>query len=114
MQSVINWQQKLATAAYNPKEGIRISPLLANHQFSTFLTTIDPDCSLSPRYHKMGNEHYHVLRGNAEVILHDAFSGCEQNFTVKAGESFEVAANNLSQLKNIGSELLVLIFSCPK
>ena len=110
----IDWQHALEHCKYDETAGIKIAKLAGDSQFSTYLTSIDKGKSVNPHYHKQGDEHYHIICGRGEITLTDIKSKTQTTTAVNQHSSFVVPANTLHTLKNIGDELLILMFSCPE
>lgn len=110
----INWQKAMNNCEYDEKVGIRIAKIAGNKEFSTYITAIDYTRSVTPHYHKIGDEHYHILEGEGKVILRNMINNEECTFSAYGGESFVVPANTLHQLINTGENKLILMFSCPE
>jgi len=111
---LIDWKSRLECCTYDAAVGIKIARLTGGSQFSTYLTSIDPGKSVNPHYHKIGDEHHHIIRGRGEIMLMDVESKKTTITRVNEYHSFVVHANTLHQLVNTGNEPLVLMFSCPE
>ena len=111
---VVDWLQALELGSFDETVGIRITKLCGDEQFSTFLTSIDPGKYVNPHYHRLGNQHYHIIAGTGEIWLVDVNSGTSTTTTVCKNNSFMVDANKIHSLKNTGPVPLVLMFSCPE
>ena len=110
----VDWLTELERSGYDTAVGIKIAKLAGDAEFSTYLTVIDPGKAVSAHYHKDGDEHYHIIRGQGEMTLTDMVSRLTTTTSVGAQSSFVVPENTLHQLKNAGTEPLVLMFSCPQ
>lgn len=94
----INWETEIQTSDYDDKVGIRVAKLAGDSTFCTYITVIDKNKGVNPHYHKVGDEHYHIISGNGLVRLKNMSTQEEQLLLVKAGESFIVPANTMHQL----------------
>lgn len=112
--NVIDWDSELERSAYDATVGIKIAKLAGDAALSTYLTSIDPGKSITPHYHKHGDEHYHIIHGCGEMTLIDVQSKAKTTTAVRKHHSFVVRANHSHQLKNTGDEALILMFSCPE
>jgi len=110
----IDWKSALQCCAYDASVGIKIARLAGDRQFASYLTVIDAGHAVKAHYHTQGDEHYHILEGEGEVMLKDVHTLQEKILFVRQQQSFVVTANTWHQLKNTGSEPLVLMFSCPE
>jgi len=110
---IVDWKSELNNADYDKTVGIKISKLIDNKNFATFLTEIEPGKYVNPHYHKSGDEHYHILTGNGELYLCDVDKKNKSITQVTAGQSFTVPENTIHQLTNTGNSTLLLMFSCP-
>lgn len=112
--NVIDWKFELQHCTYDATVGIKIAKLAGDSRFSTYLTAIDPGKCVNAHYHKIGDEHYHIILGCGEITLIDVFSKIKITRQVATFNSFVVAANMSHQLRNTSSEPLILMFSCPE
>ncbi len=109
---LIEWKVALAQAAYDAAAGISIARLTGDDGFATYLAEIAPGKSVSPHYHKAGDEHYHIVGGAGEIRLASVDGGPKRAMRVAAGVSFVVPANTIHELINTGDTILVWMFSC--
>ncbi|MCD6027139.1 MAG: cupin protein [Solimicrobium sp.] len=112
--TLIDWKSALEICVYDETVGIKIAKLNGNTQFGTYLTSIDPGKSVNPHYHKKGEEHYHIIEGSGEIELINVKTRIRTTTKVNKYSSFTVNPNTSHQLKNTGSEPLILMFSCPE
>ncbi|RXZ36482.1 cupin domain-containing protein [Oxalobacteraceae bacterium CAVE-383] len=112
--NIVNWLANLERIDYDDVVGIKIAKLAGDANFSTYLTAIDLGKSVSPHYHKNGDEHYHIIRGRGEITLTNLDSMEITTIAIDEQSSFTVPENTLHQLKNSGDEPLILMFSCPE
>ncbi len=113
MLNIVEWKKLINDCKYDELVGIRIAKIAGDDTFSTFITVIAPEKYVKPHYHNHGDEHYHIISGNGKVIVKDITNNKEQSYLVKGGESFIVPEKTLHQLINMGSNELILMFSCP-
>jgi mannose-6-phosphate isomerase-like protein (cupin superfamily) len=111
---ILDWFSILESSPYDDIVGIRIAKLTGDTRFSTYLTVIDPGKSVSPHYHKNGDEHYHIISGRGEITLTDLVGMKTTTVAVDGQTSFTVPENTLHQLKNSGEDPLILMFNCPE
>jgi mannose-6-phosphate isomerase-like protein (cupin superfamily) len=111
---ILDWNAEVGRCTYDEKVGIRIAKLTGNADFCTYITFIDGGKHVNPHYHKIGDEHYHIISGEGVVKLRNIQTQEEQTLPVKGGESFLVPPNTEHQLINKGKAPLVLMFSCPE
>jgi mannose-6-phosphate isomerase-like protein (cupin superfamily) len=113
IMELLKWQSVLARAATDPAVGIRIAKLAGTDAFSTYVAEVAPGKSITPHYHLVGDEHYHIVAGQGEMHLSDLDEGRDSTTPVYAGTSFVVAPRVVHALRNTGNSPLVLMFSCP-
>lgn len=113
MINIIEWSNILKNCDYDKKVGIKIAKIAGNNLFSTFITEIDQNKFVNPHYHNNGEEHYHIISGEGEMIFKNILTNKKQSLIIKAQESFVVPDKTLHQLINIGNSPLILMFSCP-
>lgn len=112
MLDIIQWKNLINNCKFDEKVGIRIAKIAGNDEFSTFITVISPNKCVKPHYHNHGDEHYHIISGNGKIILKSIEDNQEKSYLVNGKESFVVPEKTIHQLINIGTDDLILMFSC--
>ncbi|HMT02992.1 MAG TPA: cupin domain-containing protein [Burkholderiales bacterium] len=112
MLAIIQWKNLINNCKFDEKVGIRIAKIAGNEEFSTFITVISPNKWVKPHYHNHGDEHYHIISGNGKIILKNIEDHQEKSYLVNGNESFVVPEKTIHQLINIGTDDLILMFSC--
>jgi mannose-6-phosphate isomerase-like protein (cupin superfamily) len=114
---IVDWENEIIHAKKDEKVGIKIATLLETDHRGTYLTSIPPGSSITPHYHKEGEEEYHIISGSGVMRILPVYHKdtpiklfCKY---VVAKNSFMVQPNMIHQLINNGTEDLILLFSCP-
>ncbi len=112
MLNIVQWKNLIDNCKFDEKVGIRIAKITGNEEFSTFITVISPNKFVKPHYHNHGDEHYHIISGKGKIILKKIEDNQEKSYLVNGKESFVVPEKTIHQLINIGTDDLILMFSC--
>lgn len=115
--AIVNWDHEIFHAKKDEKVGIKIATLLESNDRGTYITIVPPGSSITPHYHREGEEEYHIISGSGVIrLLPVHHINTEFKLVCKhviAKNSFVIPANVIHQLINNGAEELILIFSCP-
>ncbi len=112
-----NWKRALEQAVRDPKVGIRIARLCGDEHFGLYVASVPDRVGCHVHFH--GGETYEILAGTGE--LHLGFVRQEnpgpiewrKPEPVEAGDAFMIGAGFAHQLRNKGTDDLVIIFGCP-
>lgn len=109
-----NALQKLSSqVVHDPAVGIRIATMLEDSTCSYYATEIAPGKSVTPHYHRQGNEVYIIFSGMGVIRTWQPNSAADvAEAQVQHGDVFNIPPGTVHQLVNSGTRPLVLLFAC--
>ncbi|HEY4143537.1 cupin domain-containing protein [Pinirhizobacter sp.] len=110
-----NALQKLSSqVVHDPAVGIRIATVLEDATRSYYATEIAPGKSVTPHYHRQGDELYIIFSGKGVIRTWQPDSAADvAKVQVEHGDVFNIPPGTVHQLVNTGTQPLVLLFACP-
>lgn len=114
MEGIVNWEKLISSANLDPEVGIAIAKLTGDVEFAMYVTRISPGKKVGAHAHSHGHEIYQILEGTGTISMSPENGAVKTDRFVSKGDFFTIPPGTFHQLKNTGTQDLILVFGCPE